>query len=161
MVLLALGALATLSACERNAANSGIGADGSTLTASTLGEQTVLTAAEYRALPEFANANVEYGDRLSMQCRACHTFERDGPHMLGPNLFEFMSREAASKPGYPYSSALSGSHFVWTPRALDAWLAAPNEFLRGSSMVYQGLPKLEDRRALISSLLVQTEARAD
>ncbi len=164
-VLLALTALASLAACDRNTsgADAGAGGDsgGPTLVAATLGEQTVLTAAEYKALPEFSNADEQHGERLSMQCRACHTFEKNGPHLLGPNLFEFFGRPAGSAPGFPYSSALAKSNFVWTPRALDAWLAAPTEFLPGNSMTYQGLPSSSDRTALISSLLVQTEESAE
>ena len=161
-VLLAFTAFTSLAGCGRNVPESNAGDAGTpTLTASTLGVQTVLTAAEYRALPEFRNANAEHGERLSMQCRACHTFEQDGPHVLGPNLFEFFGRPAGSTPGFPYSSALAESNFVWTPRSLDAWLAAPREFLPGNMMAYQGLPNSSDRAALISSLLVQTEAFAE
>ena len=81
--------------------------------------------------------------------------------MLGPNLFEFFGRPAGSTPGFPYSSALRESNFVWTPRALDAWLAAPRAFLPGNTMAYQGLANPSDRTALISSLLIQTEALAE
>ena len=123
------------------------------LTAATLGPQTVLSVGEYEALPRYVEANIEYGERLSLQCRSCHSLEKDGPHMIGPNLHGFFGRPAGSAEGFPYSRAMRAVDFVWTPRALDAWLAAPTEFLPGTSMVYAGLSRQEDRDALIASLL--------
>lgn len=126
------------------------------LTAATLGPQTVLTAGEYLAQAPYAEADEEYGDRISMQCRACHTFERGGPNMIGPNLYGVFGRPAGTAPGFPYSRALADVDFVWTPRALDAWLAEPARFLPGNSMAYPGLASPGDRAALIASLLRQT-----
>jgi cytochrome c len=141
-------------------ASSGNASGEAVLTASTLGEQVVLSVDEYRALPQFAEADGEYGDRLSLQCRACHTFEQGGPHMIGPNLHGFFGRPAGSAPGFAYSDALGDANFVWTPRAMDAWLASPGRFLPGNSMAYGGLGNAADRNALIASLLRQTTVGA-
>ena len=147
--------LASIGACGRtdNAAEQ---TAAPALTAATLGTQVVLATEDYLSSPEFANANVEYGERLVLQCRACHTLEEGGPNIIGPNLFGFFGRHVGSVAGFPYSRALSEADFVWTPRALDAWLAAPGEFLRGSSMAYPGLPRDEDRTDLIAALLTLT-----
>lgn len=126
------------------------------LTAATLGPETVLTAVEYLAQAPYSEADEEYGDRISMQCRACHTFERGGPNMIGPNLYGVFGRSAGTAPGFPYSRSLADADFVWTPRALDAWLAEPAGFLPGNAMAYPGLASPGDRAALIASLLRQT-----
>ena len=59
---------------------------------------------------------------------------------------------------YSYSEALASSNFVWTPRALDAWLAQPYPFLPGNRMSYPGLPDGDDRKAVIAYLLHYTDA---
>jgi len=142
-----------LAACGPEPGDAG---EGTALTAATLGSETVLTAAEYLAEAPYAEADEEYGDRISMQCRACHTFERGGPNMIGPNLHGVFGRPAGSAPGFPYSKAFAEASFVWTPRALDAWLAEPARFLPGNAMAYPGLASPGDRAALIASLLRQT-----
>ena len=126
------------------------------LTAKTLGTQNILTRDEYLSLPEYRDADPDYGLRLSMQCRACHSLDAGGPQLIGPNLHGFFGRPAGSVAGFPYSRAMRSVDFTWTPRALDAWLASPGDFLPGSSMSYAGLPNESDRRALIASLLRQT-----
>lgn len=129
------------------------------LTAATLGEQVVLPTADYLRLPKYAGADAELGQRLAMQCRACHAFERSGPNLSGPNLHGFFGRPVGAVPGYKYSTALQEAEFIWTPDALDAWLAQPAAFLPGNRMVYPGLYDQADRTAVIAALLRQTAAR--
>lgn len=76
--------------------------------------------------------------------------------MIGPNLYGLFGRPAGTAPGFPYSRALAEADFVWTPRALDAWLAEPARFLPGNAMAYPALASPGDRAALIASLLRQT-----
>ena len=77
--------------------------------------------------------------------------------MMGPALFGFFGREAGSLDGFAFSPALAGADFVWTPRALDAWLRQPANFLPGNRMIYAGLSKADDRRAVIAYLLRVTD----
>ena len=46
--------------------------------------------------------------------------------------------------------------FVWTPRALDAWLSQPGRFLPGNRMTFAGVPREKDRVDLIAYLLEST-----
>lgn len=140
-------------ACERHDGGS---AGPPALTAATLGEQAIMSNREYLELPRYAEAHIEYGHRLSMQCRACHTFERDGMHMIGPNLNGVFGRVAGSAAGFPYSRAMASAEFVWTPRALERVAGRSTEFLRGTSMAFAGIRRPDDRAALIASLLIQT-----
>jgi cytochrome c len=130
------------------------------VTAATLGAQVVLPTGDYLKLPEYESADREYGARLAMQCRACHSFEPGGPSISGPNLYGVFGRAVGGVDGYPYSQALAQADFIWTPEALDAWLAQPTRFLPGNRMAYPGLRKQEDRNAVIADLLRLTDDSA-
>jgi len=125
-------------------------------TAATLGPQTPQPPASYLAAEPYASADRELGDRLLMQCRACHSLEQGGRKMLGPNLYGIFGRKAGSVNDYGFTAAFRDASFIWTPRALDAWLAMPSQFLPGNAMAYGGIPYADDRIALIASLLRET-----
>jgi cytochrome c len=131
------------------------------VTAATLGAQVVLPTSDYLKLPEYENADRDLGARLVMQCRACHSFETGGPSISGPNLFGVFGRPAGGVDGYPYSPALAEADFIWTPQALDAWLAQPWAFLPGNRMSYPGLSGASERAAVIAELLRVTIAGED
>ena len=137
-LLPAAAALVTLvAACGKKADESGNGPAAAPFpTAATLGEQTVLTAAEYLETEPYASADRSKGERQAVLCKACHSLERGGPNMIGP--------------------ALRNADFVWTPEALDAWLAQPGRFLPGNRMTFAGVPDREDRANLIAYLLEST-----
>lgn len=145
-----------LSACGKSQTGTNtenISSDADLLTAANLGKQLVLPTDDYLQLPQYRNADLVRGERLVMQCRACHSFEQGGQNIIGPNLYGFFGRRVASVVGYPYSPAMRQSDFIWTPQALDAWLAEPTEFLPGNRMVYGGLRNAEDRHAAVAALL--------
>jgi len=119
------------------------------------------TAADYRADPVFAAADEARGETLGLTCIACHTLRPGEAHMLGPNLGHIVGAAAASKPDFAYSPALAASGLIWTPPALDAWLAAPSAFVPGTSMVFAGFASPDERRDLIAYLLRVTEDAVD
>ena len=126
------------------------------LTAATLGEQQVLANSAYLAQPPYADADPSRGERQALMCRACHSLESGGRNMLGPALHGFFGREVGAVEGFDYSSAIREADFVWTPRALDAWLREPARFLPGNRMIFAGVPDAGDREALIAYLLEVT-----
>ena len=144
-----------VAACSGGSDSASGGADdaAAALTAATLGEQSVLAAADYLQQPPYAGADRENGQRLAQMCKACHTLGAGGVHMIGPNLFGFFGRTAGSAERYAYSAALQEAEFAWTPRALDAWLLQPSKFLPGNRMVYPGIASQSDRVDLIAYLL--------
>lgn len=130
------------------------------LTASMPGEQIVLSVDDYLAQEAYASADARRGETLAMQCRACHSLDRDGGHLVGPNLYRVFGRTAGSAADYEYSEVLAHSGIVWTPRALDAWLAEPFAFLPGHRMSFPGLSDEADRNAVIAYLLRKTRGAA-
>ncbi|MGB5510442.1 MAG: c-type cytochrome [Woeseiaceae bacterium] len=128
------------------------------LTAETLGEQTVLTVTEYLEQSSYASADQVNGARQARVCRACHSLDAGGANMIGPALHQFFGTVAGSREGFQYSEVLRNAQFVWTPRALDAWLVQPGRFLPGNRMVFAGVSNARDRNDLIAYLLKETSA---
>ena len=117
----------------------------------------IKTAAQYLAEPRFAGADRARGELLSLACAACHTLGAGEPHNVGPNLHGVFGRPAAGAPDFAYSEALRASGLVWTPLALEAWLAEPASFVPGTTMAFSGYRSADDRRDLIAYLLHATQ----
>jgi len=118
----------------------------------------IMSAVGYLDDVEYADADLQRGELLSLACVACHTLEAGQDHTLGPNLGGIFGAQAAQKSGFEYSQALANTGLIWTPRALDAWLAAPASFVPGTSMIFAGYAQAEDRRNLIAHLLRVTQS---
>lgn len=117
----------------------------------------VPAAADLQTL--LATADPEKGKVLFLQCRACHSLEVGGANKVGPNLHGFMGRKAGLAPGFSYSEAVTQSGIVWSPDALDQWLARPSDFLPGNRMVFVGIRIPQDRANLIAYLKRETGAQ--
>ena len=78
-------------------------------------------------------------------------------NMIGPNLFGFFGKQAGTVEGFDYSNAIVAVDFVWTPRALDAWLVQPSRFLPGNRMAFAGVGDAGNRADLIAYLLRATD----
>ena len=150
--------LLLLAGCGSDAGSGSEEAADPPLTAATLGEQTLLSPAEYLAMPPYADADRQRGQRQTQLCRACHSFEAGGANTIGPNLHGFFGEPVGSREGFDYSEAIREADFVWTPRALDAWLGQPASFLPGNRMTFAGVNRQADRDALIAYLLEVTES---
>lgn len=124
--------------------------------AATLGDQVVMTADEYLAVAPYADASIARGEKHAQFCRACHSLEKGGPNMIGPALYGMFGADVGTRSGFEYSAVMRNADFVWTPEALNAWLAQPGRFLPGNRMTFAGLPKQEDRNDLIAYLLEVT-----
>lgn len=114
------------------------------------------TVAEYLSDPRYATADLERGRILSLACQACHTLGAGEDDNLGPNLHGMFGRSAAQLEGFEFSEALRTSGLVWTPEVLEAWLAEPDDFIPGNTMVFAGYGSETDRRDLIAWLLTAT-----
>ena len=123
------------------------------LTAAALGEQTLLAAEAHLAVPPYVAADRGRGERLYLQCRACHSIDADGRDMLGPRLHGVFGRRAGELEGFEFSEALLAADFYWTPAAMDGWIADPSHVLPVHRMIYAGMRRAEDRRDLIAWML--------
>lgn len=137
-----------------------IAADAPGLTAADFRAGDGKTAAERLADPRYAGADLHRGELLSLACQACHTLRAGEPDNIGPNLAGVFGRDAAARPSFAYSDALRGSGLVWTPAAVEAWLANPQGFLPGTLMAFTGYRSAEDRRDVVAFLLRATSESA-
>ena len=103
-----------------------------------------------------ANADLDRGKMLYLQCRACHSLEEGGMHKVGPNLYGMFGSKAAFAPGFTYSDQMTNSDVVWSPETLDPWLQRPSQFIPGTRMVFVGIRNPQDRANLIAFLQTQT-----
>ena len=99
-----------------------------------------------------ASADVADGAKVFRKCSACHKVE-DGANGTGPHLYGVVGRDIASVDGYgSYSGTLADLEGDWTPEALNAFLENPKGWAPGTSMAFNGLPKVEDRANVIAYL---------
>jgi cytochrome c len=103
-----------------------------------------------------ATADAEKGANFAKRCGACHTFEKDGAHKVGPALWGVVDRPVASAADYEYSEAMvahsEGGAKLWTYAELNAYLADPKGHVPGNKMVFPGIKKDEDRANVIAYL---------
>lgn len=151
--------VALVAGCADNNDESGTGSGAAPLqTADTLGDQVVLSPREYLAAEPYASANPAQGERQAQICKACHSLDKGGRNMVGPALHGFFGTKAGTRAGFEYSTVMRDADFVWTPEALDAWLAQPGRFLPGNRMTFAGVHDQGDRNDLIAYLLDATTA---
>jgi cytochrome c len=88
------------------------------------------------------------GPQAFERCIACHGDKAD----LGPSLSGVVGRRAASRDDFRYSRALSRCGVVWTEQNLDAFLRAPEQFVPGTRMPFEGIALDAERTAVIQHL---------
>lgn len=98
-------------------------------------------------------------------CTFCHTMNKGGAHMAGPNLYGIYGQKIGTVPNFAYGEALverSKRGEIWDDAALDAFLADPDKFAPGTTMIISSgnITDAESRRAIINILKRQTGAEA-
>ncbi|MEY4271087.1 MAG: hypothetical protein RLZZ58_2303 [Pseudomonadota bacterium] len=113
-------------------------------------------AAPDAAAPVVADANVA-GAAQFKKCVACHTIDKGGKNMIGPNLWGIVGRPVASHAGFAYSAAMKGKGGAWDAAALDTYLTSPMKSVPGGKMAFAGIADAADRAALIAYLQAQAD----
>jgi cytochrome c len=96
-------------------------------------------------------ADVEAGKTVFKKCMACHS-DQAGVNKVGPSLFGVVGRPSGSIAGYKYSEPMTNAKLTWDTATLDKWLTKPSELVKGTKMVFPGLPNQADRDNVIAYL---------
>ena len=105
-----------------------------------------------------ASADALAGQKLAKKCTACHVFDKGGANKVGPALWNIVNAQKGAVGGFSYSSALSEFGGEWDYVALNAFLAKPKAYIKGTKMNFAGLKKPTDRANMIAYLRQQADS---
>jgi len=109
-------------------------------------------AKEVDALTLVAAADIKAGEAVFKKCKACHTSDKGGKNLVGPNLWDIVGRPKASHEGFAYSAVLKGLGGEWSYKDIDHFIHDPKGFAKGTKMSFAGVMKPEERAAVIKYL---------
>ena len=103
--------------------------------------------------PLLAGANPGAGEAaFNKKCATCHTANQGGANKVGPNLFSVVAGKKAHLDNFTYSKALAEKGGNWEYEDLNAFLAKPAGYLKGTKMAFAGIRDELDRKDLIAYL---------
>lgn len=100
-----------------------------------------------------AAADVSRGERAFQQkCSSCHTVDQGGANGTGPNMWDKVGKDVASKEGFNYSSTMASWEGAWTYDQMNGFLENPRGYMPGTAMAFAGLRKDPERVNVIAYL---------
>ena len=99
-----------------------------------------------------ANADVGRGENAAKKCAACHTFNKGGRPLVGPNLWGVVGRPKGSEAGFNYSAAIKSKGGNWTIDDINQFITNPKAFLPGTNMTFAGVSRATERADIIAYL---------
>lgn len=102
-------------------------------------------------------ASPENGQDTFKKCMQCHTNDKGGRILTGPNLYGIVGRARATMAGFPYSEAMKSHPGNWTFEELAKYLHDPKADIPGNKMAFAGVKENAD----LADLLVYLRKLSD
>lgn len=97
-------------------------------------------------------------------CRFCHSVEKNGPHLAGPNLYLVFGQRAGTAPNFGYTDAMTSASkrgLVWDDKTVAAYIADPQAYMPGTAMIISSGPIRDPKvQAAIVAILKRDTAEA-
>ena len=126
-----------------------------TTLAALIGAMVQTASLPAQAADAAAKGDAESGEDVFRRCKACHAIGPGARNRVGPMLNDLFGRKAAGVPDYAYSPAMKAAGakgLVWTKAVLLDYLKRPRDYVKGTKMIFAGLPEEEDRVDLLAYL---------
>jgi cytochrome c len=98
----------------------------------------VLGAGIFATVPGYAQ-DAASGEKIFVQCKACHQIGESAKNAVGPVLNGLFGRKAGTIEGYSYSSANKNSGITWDEATFREYIRDPKAKIPGTKMVFPGL----------------------
>jgi cytochrome c len=114
--------------------------------------ETAFDAAAVLAL--LPKATADAGAGIFKKCLSCHTPDKGGRDLVGPNLWGVVGRKVASAGSFGprYSEAMKSHGGEWSWEALAKYLHNPAKAIPDNKMVFAGIPDNADLADLLAYL---------
>lgn len=104
-----------------------------------------------------AEAKPAGGERRVALCKSCHSLEKGGPNLQGPELYGVVGRAVAAHGGFNYSAALKAKGGAWDFASLDKFIENSQGYVPGTAM-NQHVAKPEHRAEIMVYLNTLSDA---
>ena len=101
--------------------------------------------------------DVASGEKVFLQCKACHQVGPTAKNAVGPILNGLFGRAAGQVEGYNYSPANKNSGLTWDEATFRDYIKDPRAKIHGTKMIYAGV-KDEQRVTDLVAYLKQFDA---
>jgi cytochrome c len=122
------------------------------------GGKAAASGSEVLAL--LATADPKQGESDAALCKVCHSFDKGGPVIVGPDLYDVIGRKIASAEGFNYTPALKAHEGAWNYELVDTWITNPAAFAPGTMMAFPGIPDVKKRANIIAFLRSKSDKPA-
>lgn len=113
------------------------------------GEKPGPAAPEVPIATRLASADVSRGEVAAKKCATCHTFDKNGRNLVGPNLWGIVGRPVGKHEGFNYSPAMKAHTGTWTFEELDHYVKNPQGMVPGTRMTFTGIARDSERADLL------------